>query len=152
MNDQMNNVTRDEASRTLQVAEAAQVTTRHDVEVHAAGTIASGVVIGAFVGIMSRDYTGFEDILIPAVYLLLIVAISWWQKRAARSVPRGARRTTNRGLAVTMILGFLGIMTVNALSSLNGRHESPTVIMAAALGVVTALPTVIAGLFLRRQA
>lgn len=144
-------LSRQQAHQALAEAASRRLTTQRDRDVYAAGTMASGVLIGVYIGVLTAGVTGATQVAAVAVYLLLLLAISWWQKHAARSVPLGARRATTWATVGTLLVGLAGISTVNALSSTGGRHTTPSLGLVLALAVVSSLPLLLAGVLVRRR-
>lgn len=137
-----------EAAEALGRAERARVGEDRDRAVLARGTIVSGLAMGAYLGIlMALDRGSDLGLLAMVAFVVLLGAVSLWQRRAARSVPRGTRRTVNRAGLATIGVGLVGIVVLNGL-----QLVSPASLpVAIGFGLVVAAPLVVAGLLIGRD-
>jgi cytochrome bd-type quinol oxidase subunit 2 len=137
--------TPDQAQDQLDRARNTRLATARDRQVHAVATAAFGVIVGVYVAIgRAVDGTGWAESLLLSGYALLLMVLAFWQTRAARTVPRHARRTGHIGLAGTVVLMLAAITWLNVRQSGDpGRPEHWWVLVLTAL--VVALPMLIAG-------
>lgn len=79
------------------------------------------------------------------VYAGVLVGLAAWQTRAARAVPRHAKRLGWIGLAATVALMLAAITVLNVPSL------APSPWLLSRLGVLVALPMLVAGTQIRRR-
>lgn len=138
----------DEARAALDSIETQTIGTREDRRIFARGTMLSGLLLGAYVGLLTAtagDGTPRTlGILGSAVlYGLLLV----WQNTKGVTIPLGARSTARWGTVSSVVVAFVGIMVVNALANTGGTagHQTPGALLSTILGLAVAAPIVIAG-------
>lgn len=123
-------------------------TSPHDRRVYAVGTALSGILLGGYLGFMrgidSRN-PWFDGAVV--LYIVLVAAIALWQRRAARSVPRGAKRIGWIGLGATLAVVMVGVGLLNVAY---GRTGAPWP-MAAALALASAAPLLVAAYVIGRS-
>ncbi|HOA67431.1 MAG TPA: hypothetical protein PKL25_10235, partial [Phycicoccus elongatus] len=98
-----------------------------DRRVHGLATAGFGAIVGAYVGItqaLPRDNGAVS--LITAGYVGLLIALAFWQKRAARTVPRHANLIGYVGLAGTLCLAFVGVVGLTILENVTGERATPS--------------------------
>ncbi len=146
----MNDMTPDQAQAQLDRAEAARVGTDGDRRVHGLATAAFGLVVGAYVALTRVVDGTWAEYAVLGGYVVLLFGLVWWQKRAARTIPRHARRTGYLGLAGSIVLMLATVVWLNVRQAgyraeeLPDQPEQPLVLLAVAL--VVALPLLVAGL------
>jgi len=111
------------------------------------GTALFGVVLGAFVPLTRALDMDNGPSYLTAIYVVLAIAIATWQTRAARSVPRGAKRVGYVGLALTVVISLVCIMIANWREQTTPTSAGLLVLM----GVVIALPMLVAGWVIARR-
>lgn len=135
-------VDRDEAARLLAEAEGrAPVTSRRDVRVYATFAAAIGVVMGiGTVAIMLSNWA-----VIP--YVLALVGLIWWQRRASGASPRGAGRTYNLGVAGSGVMILVVVIGLNLLRTTVGLPWWGYLLG----GVAVAVPGLVAAALIARR-
>jgi hypothetical protein len=133
-------ITPEQARRQLAHADARPLASRRDRRVHAVGTALFGLTGGVFMASQNMA-SGLADALISAAFLVLLVAEGAWIERAARTVPRRARRWSRVGLAGSLLLA-LGV--VLPWLNLQAQSEPNTWPMVALGGLVVAVPSLLA--------
>lgn len=137
-----------EAQAALHAARATRPGTGHDRRVYALGTALFGLLLGLYLAVVSAwDPHGARGYVMIACYAGLQCGIALWQKRAARTVPRGAKRLGYRGLVLSGVAALVGIMVSNAVAD-GGPISIP---VSATVGVLAALPLVLAGWLIDRR-
>jgi hypothetical protein len=137
----------------VSVVEPPRLDSERDRRVHAAAAAATGLAMGAF-AVLAYVVDGAASALVWAGYLVLLVGATWWQRRAARTVPRHATRTSSVGAAASGVLLLVAIVALHVLraeADLGGGSDlsrHPLVLLGAAL-VVAAPALVAARLILR---
>lgn len=117
-----------------------------DRRVHGLATAGFGAIVGAYVGItqaLPRDNGAVS--LITAGYVGLLIALAFWQKRAARTVPRHANLIGYVGLAGTLCLAFVGVVGLNILENVTGERATVAPLWYLLAAVAIAAPMLIAG-------
>ena len=137
----------DEARAALEQASRTSAVAPRDRTVYAVGTALFGVVLGAFVPLTRALDLDNGPSYLTAVYAVLAIAIATWQTRAARSVPRGAKRVGYVGLALTVVVSLACIMIANWREQTSPTSPGLLVLM----GVVIALPMLVAGWVIARR-
>jgi hypothetical protein len=137
----------DEARAALEQASRTSAVAPRDRTIYAVGTALFGVVLGAFVPLTRALDLDHGPSRLTAVYLVLAIAIATWQTRAARSVPRGAKRIGYVGLVLTVVVSLAFTMTVNWREQTTPSSPALLVLM----GVVIALPMLVAGWVIARR-
>ncbi len=140
-------MSRDEARAALEQASRTSAVAPRDRTVYAVGTALFGVVLGAFVPLTRALDLDNGPSYLTAIYVVLAIAIATWQTRAARSVPRGAKRIGYVGLALTVVVSLAIIMTLNWREQTTAT--SPGLLLLT--GVLIALPMVVAGAVIARR-
>ena len=137
----------DEARAALEQASRTSAVAPRDRTIYAVGTALFGVVLGAFVPLTRALDLGHGPSYLTAIYLVLAITIAAWQTRAARSVPRGAKKVGYVALTLTVVVSLAFTMTVNWREQTTPSPPSLLVLM----GVVIALPMLVAGLVIARR-
>jgi len=137
----------DEARAALEQASRTSAVAPRDRTVYAVGTALFGVVLGAFVPLTRALDLDNGPSYLTAIYVVLAIAIATWQTRAARSVPRGAKRVGYVGLALTVVISLVCIMIANWREQTTPTSAGLLVLM----GVVIALPMLVAGWVIARR-
>lgn len=132
-------ITPDQASDTLR--ETATLDNARDRRVHGIGTAATGVVFAAYL-VLHRwaDASTWDDV-ITACYVLILLGVAAWQTRAARTVPRNARRIGYVGLGLSIVAFVPVLGWLNWLDHTGDPHTFAVVAIAS----LVAVPAVAAG-------
>ncbi|MEU2202427.1 hypothetical protein [Isoptericola sp. NPDC019482] len=144
----MSGPTPHEARQLLERAGAVGLEDDGARRVHARVAVGYGVVLGVFGAVAwSVDDTRWGGVVTFAVqlgYLVAIVALARHRERAARTVPRRARR-----IAVVGVLGSgVPLLTLLWFVFL-GDPPAPSPLLATVAGLVIAAPAVVAGARIR---
>src|SRR5690349_19866563 len=137
----------DEARAELEQASRTSAVTPRDRTIYAVGTALFGVLLGAFVALTRALHLDNGPSYLTALYLVLAIGIATWQTRAARSVPRGAKRISYLGLALTVVVSLGFMMAVNWREQTTPTAPGLLVLM----GVAIALPMLVAGAVIARR-
>jgi len=145
-----------QARAALEQADRTELSTDRDRRIHGLATAGFGVGMGLFVGAYRLvDGNAWAEGGLVALYVLVLFALAMWQKRAASTVPRNARRTGYVGLAASVAAMWASIIWLNIRqgdarrASLPDQVDSWWVYACAAL--VTALPMLAAGYVIQRH-
>ena len=140
-------MTPDEARAALEQASRTSAVAPRDRTIYAVGTALFGVVLGAFVPLTRALDLDNGPSYLTAIYIVLAIAIATWQTRAARSVPRGAKRVGYIGLGLTVVVSLAWTMAFNWREQTIATSPGLLVLM----GVVIALPMLVAGWVIARR-
>lgn len=149
----MNDITPQQAREQLAHAEAATSRRSDDRRVHALATAGFGLLVGGYLAVsrISED-TSWETVVI-AFYVLLLLALTRWQTRGARTWPRFARRTSWLGLGGTVTLFLVAVIGFNireAGQQLDGVAQTENLGLLLLAGIVVAAPMLVAALAINR--
>lgn len=143
----MNDITPQQAREQLDLAGEAATRHRPDRRVHATATAGFGLLIGAYLAVSRlAEGTGWETPVLT-FYVLLLLALTLWQSRGTRTMPRHARRTAWVGLATTMVLFLTAIVAFNvreAQRELDGVAATENALLLVVAGLVVAAPMLVA--------
>lgn len=144
-----------QARAALEQASNAELTTDRDRRVHGLATAGFGLVMGLYVAAYRlADGHGSVEGALMGLYVVTLLGLAAWQKRAAGTVPRNARSIGYLGLAASAALMIVSVIWLNVrqgdarTAGLPDQVDAWWVYVVAA--VVTALPTLVAGHLIRR--
>ena len=140
MNADDTRVTPEQAREQLAASRPGALGTARDRQVHALGTAVLGLAVGLFMA--SRNLV--SDTGLAAVAVVFIVA--WmaglaWVERAARTVPRGARRWSRAGIGGSFVLALVAVLPWLNLQAQSEPNSWPMVLLAA---LIVAVPSLLA--------
>lgn len=144
-----------EARAALAEASRIGLATDRDRRVHGGATALFGVIMGVYVAVYRLvDGTGWGEGLLMGSYVGGLIALAAWQRRAANTVPRGARTTGYVGVAGSAVLLIASIIWMNVRQGDNriaGIDDQPDHWWVYAIvGAVTAAPSLVAGQWVAR--
>lgn len=139
----------DDARAALEAIDAQRLGDDQDRSVFARGTMLGGILLGAYVGLLTA--TAGEGML-RTIGLLALAGLAGllllWQSRRGRTVPLGARKTARAGSIASLVVAMIGIMAVNWLANPGdggAGHQTPSALLCTLLVIAVALPLVLAG-------
>lgn len=134
----------EEARERLGRAGAAPLVCDRDRRVQGVALAVTGLAVALLLPLspLVRGREPWSELSVLA-YLALVLGAGTWQRRAARTMPRHARRTERVMLAVTVVLGLAGVTAVNV------RPEVWVYLLAV---LVAALPSLVLGVLVARGA
>ena len=145
-----------QARAALAEADRTELSTDRDRRVHAFATAGFGVGMGLFVGahrVVDGHPWGETGLLV--LYVATLGVMAFLQKRAARTVPRNARRTGHIGLGASVAAMWAAIIWLNIRQGDVRRAGLPDQVdswwVYACAALVTALPMLVAGRVIDRQ-
>lgn len=138
------------ARAALEQADQLQLATDGDRRVHGFATAFFGVLMGIYVAAYRLvDGSGWGEGLLLGFYVVSLFGLAAWQRRAANTVPRGARQIGYVGVVGSAVLLIASIVWMNIRQGDNrmaGIGEQPDHWWVYAIvGVVTAAPSLVAG-------
>lgn len=139
-----------QARAALEQAQSANLTTNRDRRIHGLATAGFGLLMGIYVAAYRLvDGSGWGEGTLLCLYVITLLSLAVWQRRAANTVPRNARQIGYIGVAGSAVLLIASIIWMNVRQGDNriaGIGDQPDHWWVYALvGVVTALPSLIAG-------
>ncbi|MBX9246783.1 hypothetical protein ICW40_18495 [Actinotalea ferrariae] len=135
-----------EAQQQLATIEGRTLASARDRRVHAVGTVVYGVTIGLLMGARNM-VSESQYLLLSLVAVVVLLAEFLLVERAARTVPRRARRWSRIGFAASFIIALVLVTPWLNLSAQTAPNTWPMVLVAA---LVTAAPSVVAGAVIAR--
>ncbi|WP_353950888.1 hypothetical protein V6K52_14760 [Knoellia sp. S7-12] len=139
-----------QARAALDQADRIALATDRDRRVHGLATAVFGAVMGIYVAAHRFvDGQGWAESGLFGAYVVILMALAVWQRRAANTTPRGARHIGYVGLAGSAVLMIASVVWLNLRQGDNrvaGIGEQPDHWWVYAIvAVVTALPSLAAG-------
>jgi hypothetical protein len=139
-----------QARAALDQAQNATLTTDRDRRVHGLATAGFGLLMGAYVAAYRLvDGSGWGEGILLGLYVVTLFSLAAWQRRAANTVPRNARRIGYVGVIGSAVLVLASIIWLNIRQAENriaGIGDQPDHWWVYAIvGVVTSLPSLAAG-------
>lgn len=139
-----------EARAALEQADRIGLATDRDRWVHGLATAAFGVLMGVYVASYRLvDGSGWGEGILLGVYFVSLFGLAAWQRRAANTTPRNARRIGYVGVAGSAVLVIASIIWMNVRQGDNriaGIGDQPDHWWVHAIvAVVTAVPSLAAG-------
>lgn len=145
----MSGPTPHEARQLLERAGAVGLEDDGARRVHSNVAVGYGVVLGVFGAVVwavaDMRWGGIVTFAVQLAYLVAVVALARHRERAARTVPRRARR-----IAVVGVLASGVPLLALTWFVFLGDPPTPSPLLAALAGLVIAAPAVVAGLLIRR--
>lgn len=138
--------TTESARDQLDRASRADLASAADRRVYGLYVALIGVIVGGYVAVTRLVDGGSGSPYVLVGYAALLVAVTVWQSRAARAIPRGAKRKGLFALVGTVVLMIAAITTLNVVEievGLQWWH-------LALGGLVVALPSVVTGVLIAR--
>lgn len=138
------------ARAALAQASSADLASARDRRVHGLATAGFGLLMGVYVA-TSRlvDGSGWGEGVLAGLYLVTLVGLAFWQRRAASTVPRNARQIGYVGVGASAALVLVSILWLNVRQGDNrtaGIGDQPDHWWVYAIvGIVSALPSLVAG-------
>lgn len=144
-----------EARAALAEASRTGLATDRDRRVHGGATATFGVLMGVYVAAYRLvDGSGWGEGLLLALYCGGLFALGAWVRRAANTVPRGARLMGYAGVAGSAVLLLASIIWLNVRQGDNriaGVDDQPDHWWVyVGVGLVTAAPSLVAGQWVAR--
>lgn len=140
MNADSTHPTPEQAREQLVTSQARSLRSDRDRTVHAAGTVAFGLTLGAYMA-ARNVVSGATDIVASLLFFGVWLGATIWVERSTRTVPRRTKLWSRLGLLASMLVALLAVVPWLNLQAQTQPNSWSMVLVSA---LVIAAPSLLA--------